>query len=75
MLEIFKGSRYFVNSFRNKVLLKLVDVVNGFKDLFNGEFEKLFIGIIFSKLILKIRYLGEMDLVDLILYDREKLLV
>lgn len=75
MLEIFKGSRYFVNSFRNKVLLKLVDVVNGFKDLFYGEFEKLFIGIIFSKLILKIRYLGEMDLVDLILYDREKLLV
>lgn len=75
MLEIFKGSRYFVNSFRNKVLLKLVDVVNGFKDLFNGEFEKLFIGKIFSKLILKIRYLGEMDLVDLILYDREKLLV
>lgn len=75
MLEIFKGSRYFVNSFRNKVLLKLVDVENGFKDLFNGEFEKLFIGIIFSKLILKIRYLGEMGLVDLILYDREMLLV
>lgn len=67
MLEIFKGSRYFVNSFRNKVLLKLVDV-NGFKDLFYGEFEKLFIGIIFSKLILKIRYLGEMDLVDNIIW-------
>lgn len=73
--EIFKGSRHFVNSSRNKASPKLVDVANGPKDSPNGEPEKLSTGTTLSKSIPKTRHSGETDLVDSTPHDREKLSV